>query len=125
MVQPFAVSASVYSLAGRQAENIAKRIRLQFERVSTNSRYEIPSSREIRDNRKAPVPGPSARWHSAHPGRHRRARRDNLGAVLSMPDDRQRAINDYSTGIVTTMGAVAGYSNGTDTQDEFVVLDAW
>jgi hypothetical protein len=31
----------------------------------------------------------------------------------------------YSTGIVTTMGAVAGYSNGTDTQDEFVVLDAW
>jgi hypothetical protein len=42
-----------------------------------------------------------------------------------MPDDRQRAINDYSTGIVTTMGAVAGYSNGTDTQDEFVVLDAW
>jgi hypothetical protein len=44
---------------------------------------------------------------------------------LSMPDDRQRAINDYSTGIVTTMGAIAGYSNGTDTQDEFVVLDAW
>ena len=31
-----------------------------------------------------------------------------------MPDDRQRAINDYSTGIVTTMGAIAGYSNGTD-----------
>jgi len=25
-----------------------------------------------------------------------------------MPDDRQRAINDYSTGIVTTMGAIAG-----------------
>ncbi len=45
--------------------------------------------------------------------------------ALSMPDDRQRAINDYSTGIVTTMGAIAGYSNGTDTQDEFVVLDAW
>jgi hypothetical protein len=37
----------------------------------------------------------------------------------------QQAINDYSTGIVTTMGAVAGYSNGTDTQDEFVVLGAW
>ena len=37
----------------------------------------------------------------------------------------QQAINDYSTGIVTTMGAIAGYSNGTDTQEEFVVLDAW
>src|ERR1700690_2698351 len=42
-----------------------------------------------------------------------------------LPDCRQRAINDFSTGIVTTMGAIAGYSNGTDTQDEFVVLDAW
>jgi hypothetical protein len=45
--------------------------------------------------------------------------------ALSMPDDRQRAINDYSTGIVTTMGAIAGYSNGTDTQDELVVLGTW
>jgi hypothetical protein len=40
-------------------------------------------------------------------------------------DEKQRAINGYSTGIVTTIGAIAGYSNGTDTQDAFVVLGAW
>jgi hypothetical protein len=36
----------------------------------------------VEKRKKAPVPGPSARWHSAHPGRWRRSIEVNIGGAI-------------------------------------------